>query len=218
MAIIDICRNHLKNIFHTTRPNYFQYLNINLLDDIGRYFASDPELINEIKPKISSFEYAYKISRILLHIDTSFTTNVSTDVQEEIYSAICRHGSKALILQVIEIIKYSFEQNDNIFRPEHLNNIFMLITQEDEDIVYSIIEFLEEYIHKSKELEKYIRGIDLKKVKQWQQRIHYLFLYYESTIRKIEETNPTLLKEELELWLSSNEKNRKKLYYNFLSL
>jgi len=99
-------------------------------------------------------------------------------MHEHIYSSICRNGSKPLILQVIEIIKYSYEQNDNIFRNDHLKNIFMLINSEDEDIVYSVIEFSEEYINKTKELEKFISKIDLKNIKCWNQRVHYLFLYY----------------------------------------
>ncbi len=44
---------------------------------------------------------------------------------------------------MIEIIKYSFEQNDKAFRGEHLNSVFNLITSADEDIVYSVIEFSE---------------------------------------------------------------------------
>lgn len=171
-------RLQLLATFRNNEEGYFHYLNVNILDDIGRYFASDPELINLITPNISNPEYAYKISRILMHVDNSFPTNFSTDMHEHIYSSICRNGSKPLILQVIEIIKYSYEQNDNIFRLEHLKNIFMLINSEDEDIVYSVIEFSEEYINKTKELEKYISKIDLKNIKCWNQRIHYLFLYY----------------------------------------
>lgn len=78
-------------VFHTDKANYYQYLYINLLDDVGRYFASDASIISKIKPNISKIEYAYKISRILLHIDTGLSTNVSTGSQEEVvYGEICR--------------------------------------------------------------------------------------------------------------------------------
>jgi hypothetical protein len=45
-GIIGMCRLHLKEIFNSDHQDYFHYLNVNLLDDIGRYFASDAELIN----------------------------------------------------------------------------------------------------------------------------------------------------------------------------
>jgi hypothetical protein len=65
-------------------------------------------------------------------------------------------------------------------------------------------------------LEKHILNIDLKAIKCCQQRVSYLFLSYKSTLCKIKETNPTLLKEELEMWLGRSEKDRKKDYYAFL--
>lgn len=40
-----ICRNYLRCIFEDDQYRYFQFLNINLLDDIGRFFYSDCEII-----------------------------------------------------------------------------------------------------------------------------------------------------------------------------
>ena len=40
--IIELCRNHLEQIFHSEKEDYFRFLSINLLDDVGRYFTSDP--------------------------------------------------------------------------------------------------------------------------------------------------------------------------------
>jgi len=43
MAMI---RLQLLATFRNASDDYFHYLNVNVLDDIGRYFSSDPELIN----------------------------------------------------------------------------------------------------------------------------------------------------------------------------
>jgi len=48
---------------------YFQYLCINHLDDIGRYFSSDGSIVDYLNKYIKDIKYAYKISRILPHID-----------------------------------------------------------------------------------------------------------------------------------------------------
>jgi hypothetical protein len=76
-------------------------LNINILDDIGRYFYSDNKVIEYLNGYISDNTQAYKISRILLHIDYERNNNQSIDGPEKVYSEICRRGSKALILQII---------------------------------------------------------------------------------------------------------------------
>jgi hypothetical protein len=89
-------------------------------------------------------------------------------------------------------------QNDNRFLSEHLQILFALIYCNDEDIVYSIIELLEEFVNKSKELEEYVLEIDMKKIKHWNKRVLYLFLHYEEAIPQIKDSNhPTFLNDEL---------------------
>jgi hypothetical protein len=213
--INEMCRNYLQCIFEDDQYRYFQFLNINLLDDIGRFFYLDCQIIDDVKGYISNIDFAYRISRILLHIDFERNATHSVKGSEEFYTQISRNGSKALILQVIEIIKFSCEQNENHFLSEHMLIIFSLIYSEDEDIVYSIVELLEEFVNKTRELESRIVAIDVKKINHLHTRILYLFLHYGSAIVLIEGNNPVFLKEELQKWVAGE--NRKKVYYNFIA-
>ena len=86
--------------------------------------------------------------------------------------------------------KHSCEQNDNRFLGEHLQILFTLLYHPDEDIVYSIVELLEEFVNKSRELEEHIFKVDVKKVRHWTKRILYLFLHYENAVLIKESNNP----------------------------
>lgn len=74
------------------KPNYFRYLYITALDDIGKYFQDDERVQELILTHFRNYEYSFRISRILLHTDLNKTEGFGSHSHKKILETICDGG------------------------------------------------------------------------------------------------------------------------------
>lgn len=103
----------VNSIFYETKPNYFRYLYIIALDDLGKYFQDHESVQELILSHYKDYRYAFKISRILLHVDLNRVEMLETRSHKILLKTICESGCEELILQIIEILRFYCVDNDD---------------------------------------------------------------------------------------------------------